>query len=168
MPAVLVRGPARPATNAHGALPRWLRQRLMRWTSWRDCGERSIGPDGSRLTSERITSAPGLALQLFWNRRDAGEQSGADRGASHRPSHRRLPVNHLSVVAAPPRPRSGNRAPVAGFGYGVGQRSSSALMSCRSRFIGPNGLPPPAQPAAPGGGPRNALGSRRSRDPVSS
>jgi hypothetical protein len=46
----------------------------MRWTSWRDCGERSIGPDGSRLTSERITSAPGLALQLFWNRRDAGER----------------------------------------------------------------------------------------------
>jgi hypothetical protein len=46
----------------------------MRRTSWRDCVERLIGPDGYRLTSERITSAPGLALQLFWNRRDAGER----------------------------------------------------------------------------------------------
>jgi hypothetical protein len=46
----------------------------MRWTSWRDCEERSIGPDGYRLTSERITPLPACpAPQLFWNRLDAGE-----------------------------------------------------------------------------------------------
>jgi hypothetical protein len=46
----------------------------MQWTSWRDCEERSIGPNGYRLTSERITSLPACpAPQLFWNRLDAGE-----------------------------------------------------------------------------------------------
>src|SRR6516164_8508798 len=36
---------ARHATKAHGALARWLMQRLLCRTSWRDCGERSIDPD---------------------------------------------------------------------------------------------------------------------------
>jgi len=46
----------------------------MRWTSWRDCEERSIGFDGYRLTG--ATHLPLLACpapQLFRNRLDAGE-----------------------------------------------------------------------------------------------
>ena len=44
--------------------------------SWRDCGDRSIGPDGYPLT---FTAAP-LPLpawtgpQRFWKHRDAGER----------------------------------------------------------------------------------------------
>jgi hypothetical protein len=45
-------------------------------TSWRDCADRSIGPDGYALT---FAAAPLLlpacpAPQLFWKHRDAGER----------------------------------------------------------------------------------------------
>jgi len=56
----------------------------MRWTSWRDCEERSIGPDGYRLTGATHHFRSWLARPLAilepprrWRR------SGVYRGASH-------------------------------------------------------------------------------------
>src|SRR6516165_7144270 len=77
----------------------------MRRTSWRGCGERSIGPDGYPLNfTANTTSRSRLARPLGFSRIAATLAN--DRGASHRPSRRRASVrrNAAQKVSASEAP----------------------------------------------------------------
>jgi len=52
----------------------------MRWTSWRDCEERSIGPDSYRLTGATHHFRSWLARPLSYSGTASTLASGVDRG----------------------------------------------------------------------------------------